>query len=232
MGTLAAYLKAVIGHTIVLLAGVVGVILLVISLAAPGAARIAGAALVVAALVLGMFLAWRDMRGEKDAARTERDRVQAEADAESARKRRLQEARDIEGETFHIWELIPEGGPSVIQHKTIRRCTILGPAVLLSHVYALFQFNDVDGAGRYPFWFMESPPHEDVPRSGVIEIFNVRITESTLVDIGMIATREQARSWNTGVPVPPPDWARQVEEARTVREPPDDPVGTSEENRP
>src|SRR5205085_8380645 len=62
------YVRAVFKHWVSALAGALGVILLVISLAEPRATRSAGIALVILAVVIGQFLAWRDMRTERDAA--------------------------------------------------------------------------------------------------------------------------------------------------------------------
>jgi hypothetical protein len=62
------YTRAVFGRVVLLLAGVLGVILLLISLVTPAFTRKAGIALVVTAVVLGQFLAWKDMRTERDRA--------------------------------------------------------------------------------------------------------------------------------------------------------------------
>lgn len=60
------YLRASFGRAVLLLAGALGVVLTVISIAAPLVTRIAGIALIASSLLIGQFQAWRDMRNERD----------------------------------------------------------------------------------------------------------------------------------------------------------------------
>lgn len=81
---LKVYLKAVAKHWVGLVAGVIGVILVVVSIAGPRLTRAAGVLLLLGGFSIAQLMAWRDMLKERDAATADRDKIASDWGAERA----------------------------------------------------------------------------------------------------------------------------------------------------
>jgi hypothetical protein len=103
------YLRATARHVYLLLVGIIGVLLLLVSLALPTAWRASGFILLAIGVFGAQFLAWRDMRHERDEAINDREALAhawevERAGAEAGRYVRDGLARHIEslGIRMHI----------------------------------------------------------------------------------------------------------------------------------
>jgi hypothetical protein len=118
------YLRAVFRHVYLLVAGGIGAVLTVVSLVAPTFLRIVGVSLLVFGVVGAQFQAWREMRGQRDEARSNMDeagRKASEREAALLAKLNLREKRKaireslgeffVQGEEVRAW--IERGGKSV-----------------------------------------------------------------------------------------------------------------------
>jgi hypothetical protein len=79
------YVRAVLSHTIVLLAGVLGVALTIVSLAIPGLTRVVGVALTSVSLAVAQYQAWNDMRIAREEAQSLLRRMEGELSGRSLR---------------------------------------------------------------------------------------------------------------------------------------------------
>ena len=127
------YLRAVVRHTVALLVGALGLVLTAVGIVAPAYVHITGLVLLAVGVLAAQYLAWSDMRAQRDKEREEAAELRAQLDARAKRKAIREALGEFfsEGEEIRDWieragkpvpKSVNSGGASV--HYTLPQDTL------------------------------------------------------------------------------------------------------------